>query len=294
VSPQLPPELAGTFRSRYVAVDGALLHVVTGGNGPPVLFVGGWPQTWHCWRRVMPIVADRHQVIVAEARGFGASDKPAGPYDMATVAAELVVLMDVLGHTGSFDFVGHDIGAWIGYAMAADHPLRVSRAVLLDAAIPGVSPPPSVMAAPDVNRRAWHFAFNRLGPELNEALVRGREQEFFGWQFRNKSGRPNSLPDADIQIYVDAYRDPETLRAGFDYYRALDADIEQNARRMRQKLNLPILIVAGEKGVGQSMVDGLAGIGTDMSARVLAGVGHYLPDEEPEVLAGIIVDFLSA
>jgi pimeloyl-ACP methyl ester carboxylesterase len=257
-----------------------------------VLLVGGWPQTWYAWRGVMPILARDRHVIVAEARGFGRSDKPLGSYDVGTVAGELVALMDVLGHSRRFDFVGHDVGAWIGFAMAADRGDRVARAVLIDAAIPGVSPPPSVMAPQAVNTRVWHFGFNRLGPELNEALVRGREDEFFGWQFRNKSASPGAMSDSDIAVYVKAYRDPETLRAGFDYYRAIEIDIAQNAERLKRKLEMPVLLVAGEKGVGQSMLDGLAGIAMHVSGRVLTGIGHYVPDEAPEALAEVLLDYL--
>lgn len=288
----LPADFWKTFRSERVRVGDVHLHVVTGGAGAPVLLVGGWPQTWYAWRGVMPLLAGERRVIVAEARGFGESDKPAGGYDVGSVAGELVGLMDVLGHGGRFDLVGHDVGAWIAYAMAADHPARITRIALIDAAIPGVSPPPSALAPPAVNNRVWHFGFNRLGPELNETLVRGREDAFFGWQFRNKAARPDAISNADIAVYVDAYRDAETLRAGFDYYRAIDLDMAQNAERLNRKLEIPVLIVAGEKGVGQSMLDGLAGIGTGVTGRVLPSVGHYVPDEAPDAVAGMLRDFL--
>jgi pimeloyl-ACP methyl ester carboxylesterase len=280
------------FRRDRIDVGGVRLHVLRGGEGAATLLVGGWPQTAHAWRRVAPILAREHHVIIAEARGFGLSDKPAGPYDLTTVAAELAALMDALGNE-RFSFVGHDIGAWIGYALAADHPSRVSCAVLIDAAIPGVSPAPGVMAPEAVNNRVWHFAFNRLGPELNEALVRGREQEFFGWQFRNKAGRPDAISDADMAVYIDAYRDPDTLRAGFEYYRAIETNMSENAERLKRKLGTPILLVAGEKGVGPAMLDGLAHIGMRVTGRVLAGVGHYVPDEAPDELAAIALDFLA-
>lgn len=290
---EMPPGFWRIFRQEQVDVAGVRLNVVLGGDGSPLLLIGGWPQTWHAWRRVASALARTHAVVVAEARGFGQSSKPAGPYDMATVAREMAGLMEALGHRGGFAVAGHDIGAWIAHAMAADFPERVERLALLDGAIPGVSPSPSALAPQAVNNRVWHFGFNRLGAELNEALVRGREEVFFAWQFRNKAGRPDAIPPADVAAYIKAYKDPETLRAGFEYYRAIETNMAQNARRIATPLRMPILILAGERGAGQSMVDGLSGIGPDMSNRVLPGIGHYILDEAPNAVARDLADFFA-
>jgi len=282
------------FTSKRIKAGDVHLRAVIGGSGPPLLLIPGWPQTWYAWRKAAARLSKMRTVIIAEPRGMGESDKPTGSYDMGTLAGDMVALMDALGHKGPFDVAGHDLGTWIGYAMAADYPARLSRLVLIDAAVPGVSPNPSALAPPAINKRVWHFGFNRLGPELNEALVGGREDVFIGWQFRNKAARPDSLSDADIAVYVDAFRDPDTLRAGFDYYRAIETNVAQNARRLKTRLALPILIIAGEKGVGQAMVDGLSDIGARIESRILPEIGHYVPDEAPEALAELIINFMSA
>jgi pimeloyl-ACP methyl ester carboxylesterase len=92
-----------------------------GGDGPPLLLVHGWPQTWYAWRLVMPALARDFQVIAPDQRGTGLSGKPPDGYDTGTLAADLVALMEELGHQ-RFAMVGHDTGMWIGYALAADHP----------------------------------------------------------------------------------------------------------------------------------------------------------------------------
>jgi pimeloyl-ACP methyl ester carboxylesterase len=240
----------------------------------------------------MTLLASRRSVIVVEPRGMGESDKPNDGYDLATVARDVVALTEALGNHGPFDLVGHDVGAWIAYAMAADFPTRITRVALIDALIPGVSPPPSALAPAIINNRVWHFGFNRLDAELNEALVRGNENLFFSWQFRTKAARPDAISDDDIAIYVKAYSTPDALRAGFDYYRAIEANVAQNARRMKTKLAMPLLLVAGEKGVGQAMVDGLIGIGANTTSQLLSGVGHYIPDEAPQALVDCLRRFL--
>jgi pimeloyl-ACP methyl ester carboxylesterase len=70
--------------------------------------------------------------------------------------------MDALGHR-RFAVAGHDTGMWIGYALAADHPDRVTRLAVAETPLPGVSPSPPLFASAHLNNALWHFAFNRLG-----------------------------------------------------------------------------------------------------------------------------------
>src|SRR5262249_14613208 len=128
-APHLPAGFADTFASRYVDTGGLRLHAVVGGDGPPLLLVHGWPQTWYYWRLVMPALARAFRVIAVDQRGIGLSDKPEGGYDTGTLAGDLVALMAALGHR-RFAVVGVDTGLLIGYALAADHPDRVARVAL--------------------------------------------------------------------------------------------------------------------------------------------------------------------
>src|SRR5215468_3571675 len=93
-APHLPRGFADTFKSRYVDAGGIRLHAVIGGNGPPLLLVHGWPQTWYQWRLVMPELARGFTVIAVDQRGVGLSDKPRSGYDSGTQANDLVALMD--------------------------------------------------------------------------------------------------------------------------------------------------------------------------------------------------------
>jgi len=117
-APNLPEGFTGTFTSRYVDTGDLRQHVVTGGQGPPLLLVHGWPQTWYAWRLVMPALARDFTVIAPDQRGCGLSGKPENGYDTGTLAGDLAALMDALGHR-RFAVAGHDTGMWIGYALAA-------------------------------------------------------------------------------------------------------------------------------------------------------------------------------
>jgi pimeloyl-ACP methyl ester carboxylesterase len=109
-APNLPEGFANTFTSRYVEAGDVCLHAVIGGDGPPLLLVHGWPQTWYQFRLVMPTLARDFQVIAVDQRGIGLSDKPEDGYDTGTLASDLVALMDALGHQ-RFALLGFDTGS---------------------------------------------------------------------------------------------------------------------------------------------------------------------------------------
>ncbi|MFE2214465.1 alpha/beta fold hydrolase [Streptomyces canus] len=290
---RLPDGFLDVFTSRLVEVNGLRLHAVTGGDGPALLLIGGWPQTWYAWREVMPALARRHTVVAVDSRGAGLSDKPDDGYDAGTLAADLVALMAALGHD-RFDVVGHDIGTWTGYALAADHPERVGRLAILEAVIPGLTPSPPFFGPAAANLRLWQFGFNRL-TDLNEELVRGREQLFFGWQFATKAATPTAIPAYAVDAYVDAITaDPRALRASFAYYRALDETIAQNEQRSKTRLTLPVLAVGGALWSGSNAAQTMRLAADDVTGIVLDDCGHYPAEEQPTRLVEILEDFLVA
>src|SRR6516165_8040803 len=222
-APNLPDGITATFTSRYIDTGGLRQHVVTGGQGPPLLLVHGWPQTWYAWRLVMPALAREFSVVAPDQRGCGLSGKPQEGYDTGTLATDLAALMGALGHR-RFAVAGHDTGLWIGYALAADHPDQVARLAVAEAAMPGVSASPPLFGSRQANDQLWHFAFNRLA-EVNEQLAQGREDIYFGFQFAKAA---KTLPAEVVRYYIDTLAaDPAALRGSFAAYRALDTTIAQ-------------------------------------------------------------------
>jgi len=124
------------FTTRPVTANGITVHVCSGGTGPPVLLLHGYPQTHVMWHRVAPVLAGRFTVICPDLRGYGDSDKPPGGPDHAgyskrTMAHDQVAVMAALGFR-RFAVAGHDRGARVALRMALDHPEAVSRLAVLD------------------------------------------------------------------------------------------------------------------------------------------------------------------
>ena len=265
--------------------------MVTGGDGPPLLLVHGWPQTWYAWRLVMPALARSFHVVVPDQRGTGLSGKPEDGYDTGTLAGDLAALMDALGHE-RFAVAGHDTGMWIGYALAVDHPDRVARLAVAETPLPGVSPSPPLFANAHLNNALWHFAFNRLAA-VNDQLVTGREEVYFGWQFATKAARP--LPEYAVRHYVATLAaDPGALHASFAIYRALDATIAQNQQRMTRRLKMSVLGIGGAKSLGDQVADTMKLAAGDVQTLVIPGCGHHPPEEAPEELVTALTAFLAS
>ena len=290
-APNLPAGFTDTFTSRYVDTGELRLHAVTGGDGPPLMLVHGWPQTWYAWRMLMPTLAQDFSVVAVDQRGIGLSDKPQHGYDTATLASDLVALMDVLGHS-RFALYGTDVGMPIAYALAADHRNRVDRLVVSEAPLPGISPSPPLFLPPQLNERLWHLAFNQL-PEINEQLVTGREDIFFGAEFDASAGT-KKLPRDTVRYYIDTLAaDPDHLRGSFGFYRALPTSIAQNEQRKTRRLTLPVLAIGGAESSGEGVANTMKLTADDVQTLVIPGCGHWVAEQAPDELLVALAAFLA-
>jgi pimeloyl-ACP methyl ester carboxylesterase len=287
-APHLPPGFSKTFKSQFVNAGGLRQHVVTGGDGPPLLLVHGWPQNWYQYRALMPALARDFTVIAVDQRGMGLTEKPKSGYDSATLANDLVALMDALGHE-RFSVVGLDTGMVISYALAADHPERVARLVVGEAPLPGVTIPrplPLFLPGPAVPL-LFHLTFNRLD-DLNEQLVRGREDLFFSYIFDAEA--TIKLPRYAVRYYADGFASSRAaLRGSFGFYRAWDATTAQNHNRQTTKLTMPVLAIGGEATSSMNPPEALMRIvANDVQGLIIPGAGHFVAEEAPDaVLAGL-------
>jgi pimeloyl-ACP methyl ester carboxylesterase len=289
-APNLPAGFTDTFTSRFIDTGELRIHAVTGGDGPPLLLVHGWPQTWYAWRMLMPILARDFAVVAVDQRGIGLSDKPQDGYDTGTLARDLVALMDALGHR-RFALYGTDVGMPIAYALAADHRDRVDRLVVSEAPLPGISPSPPLFLPPPLNAMLWHLAFNQL-PEINEQLVTGREDIFFGAEFDASAGT-RKLPDDAVRYYIDVLKDPDHLRGSFGFYRAIPTSSAQNEQRKTRRLTLPVLAIGGAESSGEGPGTTMKLVADDVQTVVLTGSGHWVAEQAPEQLLAALTKFLT-
>jgi len=260
---------------------------------PSVMMLHGWPQTCHIWHRVAPeLTARGRTVITPDLRGLGESDRTESGYDVRNVAEDIHQLVASLG-LKQIDLVGHDVGAWVGYAYASAFPNEVRRLVLTEASLPGLSAEPGALVSTMVNIKTWHFPFNTL-PDLPEALVTGREEIYLRWLFENKAFSAGAVAADDVAVYTRAYQQPGAMTAGFAYYRAIFDSIRQNRESAQAKLAMPVMAVGGESGVGATLFETVRSVALSARGAVLPGCGHYVPDEQPLQFATLVNAFLES
>jgi pimeloyl-ACP methyl ester carboxylesterase len=290
-APHLPPGFSKTFTSRFVNAGGLRQHVVIGGDGPPLLLVHGWPQNWYQYRALMPALARDYTVIAVDQRGMGLTDKPKSGYDSATLANDLVALMDALGYA-RFSVVGLDTGMVISYALAADHPERVERLVVGEAPLPGVTnPSPPLFLPGPVVPHLFHLTFNRL-EGLNEQLVRGREDLFFSYIFDAEA--TIKLPAYAVRYYANGFASSRAaLRGSFGFYRAWDTTTAQTQQRQATKLTMPVLAIGGEMSSPEPPELLMQLVANDVHGVMLPGAGHFVAEEAPEQMLAALRAFLT-
>jgi haloacetate dehalogenase len=283
------------FSAFEVDTGEAVIRGVAGGSGPPLLLLHGYPQTHTMWHKVAPALADRFTVAAPDLRGYGASSKPpSGPdhaaYSKRAMAADMVRMMETLGHA-RFDIAGHDRGGRVAHRLAADWPERVRRLAVLD-----IAPTREMYAGAGDGfaRTYWHWFFLIQPAPLPERMI-GADPEGY-WRAhcgRGSAGLTPFAPEA-LAAYLDAFRDPETIRATCEDYRAAASiDIAHDDADGGRKLACPLLALWGEKGAIERYFDCLALWrlrADDVRGEALPG-GHYLAEEVPEAVADRLARF---
>ncbi|WP_375416476.1 alpha/beta fold hydrolase [uncultured Hymenobacter sp.] len=229
-----------------VPTNGLTLHVVQCGPpaGPLVILLHGFPEFWFGWRRQIEALAEAgYRVWAPDQRGYNLSDKPrrVRDYTIDKLAADIVGLINAAGRETAA-IVGHDWGAAVAWHLAANHPDRISRTVVLNV------PHPRVLGrALRQNRRqlrkSWYVFFFQL-PLLPEFFIRLRNY-WLGRQSLRRTSRPGTFSNADLVEYVQAWRQPGALRGMINWYRAA----ARHARRLAGtgRVTGPLHIIWGEK-----------------------------------------------
>jgi len=278
--------------------NGIKLHVAVGGQGAPLVLLHGHPQNHVTWRKIAPTLAKYFTVILPDLRGYGDSDKPPSDtlhrsYSKKVMAEDIALLMDMLGHN-RFSFVGHDRGARAGHRLALDYPERVERCVFVD-----IAPTATMYALTEktfATRYFWWFFLIQPAP-LPEKMI-GSDPEFF--LQRHIDGQikiPGATEPHIMAEYLRCYRNPETLRAICEDYRAAATiDLEDDAADSDKRILCPVQLLWGEKGTVGQLYDVIStwqekAINVEGTALPC---GHAPHEEIPEQMLAAVLPFLSA
>jgi haloacetate dehalogenase len=274
------------FSTRKIKTKESRIHLVTAGNGPPVLLLHGYPETHAMWHKVAPPLARDYTVVCPDLRGYGDSSKPKGlpdhsNYSKRAMALDMVEVMQALGHR-SFHVVGHDRGGRVGHRMARDHGKRVRSLTVLD-----ISPTLKMYQSTNMAfARAYYHWFFLIQPSpLPEKMLASMGVRYILGRIGRSKGGMKHFPRAVQREYARCFNAHSTCE---DYRAAATIDLVHDKRDLKRKLKMPVLALWGRQAVVHAMFDCLADwreVATDVRGKAL-DCGHFLPEEKPkEVLA---------
>jgi len=281
--------MAGMRRST-VRANGIRMNVWTGGEGPTLVLLHGYPQTGQMWHKVSPTLMKRFNLIIPDLRGYGDSEKARSGFDKKTMAKDIACLASELGHE-TFFLMGHDRGARVAHRLALDFAERVEKLIVLD-----IVPTHTIFSRTGRELAAayWHW-FYFQAPDLPEIMIRNSAEPFLQTMFRSLSWRPDAIDDLLFAEYLRAFTSPGTIRCGLEDYRAAASiDYEDDERDLGTKLSCPVYTIWGQFGKMESLFD-VVDTWKEKADNVIGKslpCGHFIPEEAPDELLSEIVPFL--
>lgn len=272
------------FRSERRKIGDANLHYVIGGSGPLVVLLHGFPNTWYAWREVMSEMALTMTVLALDLRGLGDSEAGTQQNDVPAGARDLAVLLDELDLGPAF-VAGQDWGGSTGFAFAAAHPESVRALAVIEAMPAGPWTDPTAPSP-------WFVGFHQV-PNLPERLVQGREGVYLDWLYQAFSATPDVPTAAAVGEYLRTYTRPGVMASAFERYRTIDAEMAHNARYVSEPITTPTLAIGAEHVFGAAVGDNLRHAASNVQTVVIDGCGHYVSEERPHELAGLLLRFFT-
>ena len=321
-----PPGTPEGFEHGYEMAGDVRYHFVRGGDaeGEPVILLHGWPTTWYLWHKMMPDLAEAgYDVIAVDTRGRGATTMTDGGYDVKTVAADIRALVDALG-LETPNIVSHDLGGQVAFSYASEYPDAIDRLAIVEAPIPDANF--GNLENPALDQNFWHFGFQDA-EHVPEMLLQGRRlcrvlprqlllqpgqhlrRGGCGLRHLARAPRPPDHDPASSSTTSPTTRTASPTRrlrstpprtsapaawAGLEYYRAIEKNVADTETQIAGgPLEMPVLAVAGEIGIGFYLLGQIDGYATDVTKATLDGCGHWIPSECPDRLLELVLPHLA-
>lgn len=285
----VPVEGIEGFTHHFANVNETRIHYVSGGSGPAIVLLHGWPYSWFEWRNIMPALsAAGFTVIAPDLRGFGDSDKPDSGYLKRNVAKDIYELIKQIGFS-EINLLGIDIGMMVAYAYASSYPDKVNRLILGEGVLPGFGLEEIMNPAAG---GSWHFGFQAQA-KFAAMVTEGNEAKYLTnfWNLMEPLHGPNKETTAEL---LKHYTSPGGMLGGFQHYATLLEDGKYNRENFKM-LSMPVLVLNGDHGLPQAAtLASVKQVASDIITELVPDSGHPLAEGNPEYTARILINFFKS
>jgi len=278
-------------RHETAAVNGTQLHYVSAGDqGVPVLLVHGFPETWWAFHKLIPPLSARHRIYAVDLRGFGDSDVADDSYSGAVAAEDLHALIEHLS-VGAMHVVGQDVSGGVIYRLAATHPENVISLTAVESALAGFG---AERLADVTHGGAWYIGA-LAAPGVAGLLFEKEARAFVGeYLYPLYGASSTAVSSEDVSEFARTYGRPGGFSGAAGLYRGMLTEGEELRALAKDKpLRMPVTTI-GSRG-GAFTYTAFRGVTTqDVTALRLDGVGHYVAQEAPQLLADTLLQVFDA
>jgi pimeloyl-ACP methyl ester carboxylesterase len=275
---QVPP-----YEDSFVDVEGVRVHFVHAGSGRPILLLHGLAGSTRNWRNSMGALAQIASVYAIDMVNMGRSQRVAGlDAGLEATADRVVATMDALGLDVA-DIAGHSHGGAVALMLAARHPERVRRLILIAPANP-------YSHVGDRLARAYNTSVGRLLVRLGPYLPRRLLLAALGRMY----GDPKRATYDVLENYTEGLRVPGTMRHVLEIVRTWFREMAKLEAALPRVADIPILLLWGDRdgAVDPASAVELQRILPQAELRVVPGAGHVVFEEMPDEANQIMRDWL--
>ncbi|EGU86602.1 hypothetical protein FOXB_02877 [Fusarium oxysporum f. sp. conglutinans Fo5176] len=234
-----------------VTIFGKKSHLQMSKSLPPLLLLHGFPQSYHCWHKVVPSLTDNYSVVVIDLRGYGASSKPEpiSQYAKSLMARDCAIVMSNLGFK-SFFVCAHDRGARVAHKLCVDYPEGVRKTILLDIA-PTLDMYSTTSLA--MAKAYYHWFFLIQKEPFPETLIASNARLVAEVFLTGHGGGEVERFDKNcLDYYINRLQDKECIHAMCQEYRAsasIDLDEARKDQEIGKKIECPLQILWSKHGL---------------------------------------------
>lgn len=274
-----------TLAHKTATVGDITLHYVEEGEGPLVVLLHGFPESWLSWRNQIPaLVAAGFRVIAPDLRGYNDSSKPQeiDGYRMTEIVKDIAGLIVQSGDVPC-RVVAHDWGGVAAWFHAMIHPEQVERLVVLNSPHP-VPLSREVKRSLQQKLRLSYQLFFRM-PLLPNLFMR-----FFGQLMLSRGGRFSA---EDIAKYREQWRKPGAIDGMLNWYRALPKS-RPALRSLVRPINVPVMIIFGmhDPVFMPQTIENFSEQVPNLRVERVATAGHFVQTDEPARVNELLIEFL--